>query len=363
MKVNRIILISIFMLAILTLTPLCASDEIDNLSIQDENAVSDPDYAEGPGEEIDEDYEDEDYDEDLDDAEYEDEDDDYPPINLKATYPKEMYVNTPTKITFTGSDYYWGEIKVTVDGKTYTGEYDNGKATVKIKALKAGTKTITYRTYFDDGEDETGSFKITAVKTPTLQAKDLSLFSIESKTYKVRLLDNNGKALAGKSLTFYADYKKLKTVKTNDKGYASLKIGKLQNGKYDLKIKYGEITYTKKLTVKSVFKNFKTASVKNAKKMNLQLSTNKVNGKYLKGKTVTIKVAGKSYKAKINSKGIVKLAVKQSAFVKCSTNKDSYYFADAYYGKDSCWVAIQFSKVKPTLSYKLYTRLPWVGGA
>lgn len=66
---------------------------------------------------------------------------------------------------------------------------------------------------------------------------------------------------------------------------------------------------------------------------------------------------GKKYKVKINSKGVVKLTVPQKVFKKCSTSGDIYYIVDADLGKDNAWAGIMFSKVKPTLSYKIVTRL------
>ena len=358
MKFNKILIVSILLLALLAIAPICANDNTttDKLSANDANLISDSNNIDSNDilKEMD--------DKNSDDILGVDEgDEENEKIDFKVTKPKQMYTDEPTKIKFKSSGIPSGKIKVTIDKKTYTGSCDFGTGYVKIKALTPGTKTVTYSGKFDDGYTS-GSFKINVVKKPTVKAKDLTMFSTQTKKYKVRLLDGNKKPLAGKSITFYKDYKKLKTVKTDKNGYASIKISKSAAGKFKLKVKYDTLIFAKKLTVKSVFKSFKTAKVKNAKKLSLTLATKKINGKYLKGKTVRIKVINKNYKAKINEKGIVKLTIPQKRFVKCDTDKDSYYFADAYLGKDTKWVAIQFSKVKPTLSYKLYTKLPWVGG-
>lgn len=350
MKLNKILLVAIFLLAVITLTPLCASDEnaTDDLSISDEGDTlhsTDVEVLADDG------------DEDGDDAVYNEEREEYlrnhPPIDLKVSKPSKMYVDNPTKITFTGSDKYTGKILVKVDGKTYSGKYANGKATVNIKASKTGTKSIRYSTNIDDGEDVSGSFKITAVKKPILKANDVTMVTHESKYCEIRLFDGNSKALGGKNVAVYVDSKKVKTIKTDKYGYGYLTLSKVAIGKHKLIFKYDGVEFTKKLTSKSLFKSYKAVSVKNAKKMTLELKTNKVNGKYLAGKTVKINVVGKTYKAKIDSNGAVKLSIAKNAFSKCLTKKDSNYFAQISYGKDAKWLTFQFSKVKPKLSYTI----------
>ena len=359
MKINKIILVSIFLLAVMTLTPLCASDtnQTEDLSVDAENSVS---YSSDITSTYDiigdeEDDFDEDYEED-----YEDEDDDYPFIELKVSKPSTMYENNPTTITFTGSKDLDGDLEVKIDGKTYYGDFESGKGTVKIKALTTGTKTVTYSGDLFDGYTS-GNFTVNVVKKPTLKASDVTMYSSQIKTYKVQLLDADGKALAGKTVTFYQDYTKLQSVKTDSNGYASIKLKNLDVYPSNIKIKYDGVTFTKKLTVKSIFKSFKNAKVKNAKKLTVQISTKKVGGKYLKGKTVTIKVKGKKFTAKINSKGIVKLSIPQKVFAKCSTSKYAGYIIGAYLGKDYARAGIEFSKVKPTLSYKITNNIG-VGG-
>ena len=324
MKFNKIILISIFLLAVLSLAPLCASDDAGNATTDGASTpsvdVSQPvsDNATQPAKNTSSANNNFEYEENY---KYTN-----PPIDIKVSAPQKMYVNNPTAITLNGFDSSTGKINATVDGKDYSGKLTNGKATVKITALKTGTKTVKFRTNVDEGEGEFGSFTITAVKKPVLKGKNVTMYSPESKNYKVRLLDGYGKLLAGKKVTFYDNSKKLKTTKTDRYGYAYIKLSKFSTGKHNLKVKYDGVIFTKKVTVKSIFKAFKAKSVKDAGKFTFKIKTNKIGGKYLKGKTVKVEVIGKKFKAKIGSDGVVKLNIKKSVFVNCKTKRYSEYF-------------------------------------
>ena len=99
-------------------------------------------------------------------------------------------------------------------------------------------------------------------------------------------------------------------------------------------------------TVKNcVYKNtkitLKTATVKKSdKKLTLQ-ATLKKGSSPLKGKQVTFKFNGKTYKAKTNSKGIAKVTIKQSILKKLKVGKTIKY--QAKYGS---FIAKKTAKVK-----------------
>ena len=85
----------------------------------------------------------------------------------------------------------------------------------------------------------------------------------------------------------------------------------------------------------------KTATVKkSAKKLTLQ-ATLKKGSSPLKGKQVTFKFNGKTYKAKTNSKGIAKVTIKQSILKKLKVGKTIKYQA-----KYSSFIAKKTAKVK-----------------
>ena len=64
---------------------------------------------------------------------------------------------------------------------------------------------------------------------------------------------------------------------------------------------------------------------KSAKKLVLTATLKKVNGKYLKKKTVTFKFNGKKYKAKTNKKGVAKVTIKSSVLKKLKVGKKIKY--------------------------------------
>ena len=65
----------------------------------------------------------------------------------------------------------------------------------------------------------------------------------------------------------------------------------------------------------------------------MQASLAKVNGKYLKKKTITFKINGKKYTAKTNKKGIAKVTIKKNVLKKLKVGKKITY--QATYLKDT----------------------------
>lgn len=161
--------------------------------------------------------------------------------------------------------------------------------------------------------------------------------------YSVILKDTNGKLITGKNVTFVLNGKTIGSATTNSKGVATFKITSkmlktAKAGKKNLIIKlnnnnFNAVSKTVELTIekeKSKFaaKNKKFKRSLKTKKYKVTLKNSK--GKAIKKMTVTIKVKGKTYKAKTNSKGkatfkITKLTKKGTfkAILKFKTTK--YY--------------------------------------
>ena len=175
------------------------------------------------------------------------------------------------------------------------------------------------------------------------------MFSSEKKYFKVHITRSDGKVSVGESVTFYLNNKKLKTVKTDKKGYAKVKINK-KIGTYKIKVVYNSFTVTKTIKVKRILNDIKCINGKNVNKVTLKITTNKVNGKYFKGQTVKFKLLGKTYKAKINKKGVAQVAVKKSALPKkCKLGLT--YSVKATFKKESTTTLIAFIKMNPKLTY------------
>lgn len=276
----------------------------------------------------------------------------YRAINITPKIPSAVFNNNPTTITFEGPivNSTTG-LSARIDGEWFDGYYyHSGSGEVKIKSKNLGVQTVDY--FYENTEDNVmakGSFNITVLPKPKIKAGSLTMTDIENKNYKIRLVDAHGKPMTGKKLTVYIDLTKLKTVKTDKNGYASVKIKGSDVYDSNIDITYKTLKVTKNLVVKRVLKEITSFKKTNAKSVTFQLKTFKVNGKYLTGKKVVFKFNKKTYKVKIDKKGIAKKTVKQTAFSKCKVGK--VYTLKATLGDSTFTSNYKFLKVKPKVSY------------
>ena len=110
-------------------------------------------------------------------------------------------------------------------------------------------------------------------------------------------------------------------------GIAKIKITDVP-GKYAIKTSYDGKTYFNNVTVKQVLTTSKVTVKKTAKTFKLQAKL-KVNGKLVKGKKITFKFKGKTYKATTNAKGIAKVTIKKNVIKKLKNGK-TYTFKVTY---------------------------------
>jgi len=163
--------------------------------------------------------------------------------------------------------------------------------------------------------------------------KNVAQNYLESKTMKITVCDIFGN-LAGKDKKVTLKIgSKTYSAKTDKNSVAKFKIpNTLTPGKYTMEASY-KLIATKKLTVNHIVTLKSVGVKKSAKKLTLQATLKKVNGKYLKNKAVTFKFNGKTYKAKTNSKGIAKVTVKSNVLKKLKVGKKVTY--QATYLKDT----------------------------
>ena len=141
-----------------------------------------------------------------------------------------------------------------------------------------------------------------------VQNKNVVMYYGSKKSYAVKIIGNDGKvASSGKIVKFNVNGKTYK-VKTNKKGMASLKL-KLKVGKYTITAGYNGYKVSNKITVKSLL-SAKNIVVKKSKVAKFKAKLVNKNAKPLKGKKITFKIKGKSYKVKTNKKGIAVLKLK-----------------------------------------------------
>ncbi|WP_292883683.1 hypothetical protein [Methanobrevibacter sp. UBA188] len=261
------------------------------------------------------------------------------------------YGETPYNITFNGnfinanvSDIAYGEtvniysnvvdennvplnngtLSVIINGKTYSADVSNGTATLEIPKLNAGKYNVDLKC------QENGMVFISSVQFQVskqdakISAKNKAYIINYGGKYSIVLKDAKGKAIAGKKVSFKLNGKNIGSAKTNAKGVATIsltaKILKAQKaGTKKLVIKFADSNYntvskTVKITInkektKIVAKNKVFKKAKKVKKYTITLKNSK--SKAIKKVLVTLKVKGKLYKAKTNSKGKATFSLKK----------------------------------------------------
>ncbi len=260
---------------------------------------------------------------------------------------------TATFLTTQGTALANTDVKITVNGKTYT-KKTNSKGVVSLAVdLKPGT----YKVVATDpitGYKLTTTFKILS----TISASDVSKVYTDSKKFTAKFLKSNGKALANKYIKFKLKGKTYK-VKTNSKGVAKLSIVNLKKGTYKI-ISYNKdgLSKTNKIKVYNKVSSSLTTSyyafMKGDKKTIKVKLLNGLGYAPQKGKIIKIKINGKSYYKQTNSKGVATLKLPS---LKKGVYTVKYKFAgNTRYKPSSATnrVAIYTTK-NPTLSVKSTT--------
>ena len=303
--------------------------------------------------------------------------------------PKTVYAGHSFKATFIGPQSMNGFLD------TSYGEYGtdvrDGKATLTIKSLKAGVKTIKYDFTDSKGNIFYSSFKVNVIKPPVIKANDFKKMYSSKKVYQIRIKDGNGKYVgAGKKVKFVfypsiiydfdlVNRKPItKISKTDKNGYVKADFN-LKPGEYKVKIKYKTETVTKKYIVNCIIKvneiinpNLKKtgkASV-TAKKFVFGATLKKVDGKYLAGKKVKMTFYRQYYKGKLNhhyygklskmktvtlktnKKGIAKIIYKNLPFKVTKNQLEGETILVALtYLKETRWVNLQVYSLSPKIYY------------
>ena len=165
-----------------------------------------------------------------------------------------------------------------------------------------------------------------------IAASDLSMMYTAGSPFKVTVYGTDGNPANGTSVVIKVNGKTVKTLTANANGTATYKPTQTP-GSYKISATALGKTVTKKLTVKRLVTLKAVTVKKSAKKLVLQATLGKVNGKYLKSKQVTFKFNGKTYKAKTSSKGVAKVTIKSSVLKKLKVGKKVTY--QATYLKDT----------------------------
>lgn len=247
------------------------------------------------------------------------------------------YYKGSTQYTATFLDNYGKalsntNVKITVNGQSYTKKTDSaGRISMSIN-LKPGTYTVA-ATNPATGYTLKTTFKILS----TITASDISKVYTDSKKFKAKFLNSNGQALAKKTIKFKIDGKKYK-VKTNAKGVAKLSLKTLKKGTYKITsyntdgLKIVNTVKVVKSTSTTLTASDYTFLTSDSKVIQVKL-LNKFGYAPGKGKQIKFKIDGKTYKSNTNSKGIAQLklpSLKAGIYnVKYKFAKTSFYAASS----------------------------------
>lgn len=259
-------------------------------------------------------------------------------FTVKANATAQIESTKKDTISISLPDDATGNLTVIAGNATYTQKLTNGKASISITGLDSmGKVSIIY-----SGDNKYHGFNKTVDVTSTkvkLTGSNVSVLYSSNSYYKVRLTQNS-KALVGKSIILTVNGKTVK-VNTDKNGYVSLKIT-LPPKTYKVTAQYGNLKIQNKITVKSIISAKNINAKKSAKKLKVKVALKKVNGKFLKGKKVTLKFNKKNFKAKTNKKGIVTFTIKKNVYKKLKVGKRYTY--QVIYGKDTVKKTIKFKK-------------------
>lgn len=228
-------------------------------------------------------------------------------------------------------------LNVTGEGTvTGNGEYTEGS---EVTVTAAAGENYHFAGWFADSEllSSEESYTFTAEKDVTLEARfekdaqrvitasDFKKYALKNKTFSVTVKDQNDQPVAEEDVTISYN-NKTATVKTDENGVASLKIGKLPAGTYDVNVTCGDVSESVKMqvvknTTKITAKS--TSTFKKAAKKTYKVKLTSAGTK-LTNQVVKLKIGNKVYKAKTNSKG-------QAAF-KLKLNAKKTYKAKIVYG-------------------------------
>ena len=168
--------------------------------------------------------------------------------------------------------------------------------------------------------------------TQVINAKDISVDYAGGKYFSVKVVTADGHAVGEGAKVKFTINKNAKTVTTDKNGVAKIKIT-AGPGKYVMTTTYkGKLVAKNTVTVKHILTPVKVTVKKTAKKFTLK-AVLKINGKAIKGKWVTFKFKGKTYKAKTNAKGVAQKTLNKKIIKKLKKGKT--YTVKVTYVKDT----------------------------
>ena len=252
------------------------------------------------------------------------------------------------------------------DSCIYSNTAEAGKG-ITLPMLGVGRYTLVLITVVDSNHiSATGQYSVTI--TPAVRIADVEIreraFYLEANTLSVRLVDENGKAVAGSPVRFTVDGRTFDTASAAN-GRASLSVS-LNPGSHTVVVSTGSKSISRNVVVNHIITAQKTVKVKKSQKstvIHILLSGKKASikkkvkftftgkrkvkvdfGFDAKGKKVAVKFKGKTYRVKVGSKGIGTLKLSKKAAGKLKKGR-KYSSSITYQGSRA------FGNVKVTVKF------------
>lgn len=151
------------------------------------------------------------------------------------------------------SDIFSDEtVQINVNDDVYTRDLVNGKTSLELFNLKKGTYNVNIEFLNKEGYSKINTqFVIEGVNTRFISS-NMTVVENENSNFKVQLVDERGKALAGKPIVFTIDGSNTIDAVTDSQGFASVPIC-LEGGKHQITSEFkGDDTYLSKISEKSI---------------------------------------------------------------------------------------------------------------
>ena len=253
--------------------------------------------------------------------------------NLTVTI-NPVYFGNDIIVVITIDKSFTGNVLVKTDKENATASITNGSGSIALSGYEIGTHSVSVS--FAESE----KFQASEINTSAVVKK----LPVDPKlTISVASITQGAKALV--KITTNNTYTGSVNVKIANKNYnvavkngaGSTSIASLGVGIYTAVATFtatSDFTSSQKTATFKVNKKVDVISLalksvvvkKSAKKLVLQ-ATLKINKKLAKGKVITFKFNGKTFKAKTNTKGIAKVTLKKAVLKKLKVGKKIIYTA------------------------------------
>jgi hypothetical protein len=249
----------------------------------------------------------------------------------------------PAVVTVTTNATFSGNVTVTIGTVNFNVTVENGKGTLSIPNLPAGSyiATAAFNAQYPFGE----SVKTTTFKVGVNPNLTIVVANIEEGNPAVVTVTTN--ATFSGNVTVTIANKNYTVSVVNGKG--TINVAGLAAGPYTATAIFAAtdiFAYSEKTTSFTVAKKpvtpakkadkikltLKKVKVKKSAKKLVLRATLKINGKAVKGKKIIFKFKGKKYKAKTNKKGVAKVTIKKKVLKKLKVGKKVKYQV-SYSGK------------------------------